>query len=87
MRVTILDTSNDKVHCKEKISTFQLRENNWSCDCNRAEDSRDDVDSTCQSKRYLVIAAQPDLEDDYEVSLVELNEGYPAELLRKYNLT
>ncbi len=84
MKVTILDTLTGETGVLEKIPTFQLEHNNWSCDCNRNFNNSDlgGEENVCAGeKRFLVIEAEKDHEDDYDCSLLELNHLYPKELL------
>jgi len=87
MIATILDTVTGKKMTITGIHSFEWADGNWSCDCNRNPFGADTgkPNDVCQGhKRFLVVEAVMD-PDDYEYSLDELNEGYPAEL-RTQNL-
>jgi len=88
MKCTVLDTVTGETRISEGIATWNWKEGNWSCDCNRAIIfDRWIADGFCVGgKRYLVIAAEPEDKDDYEVSLAELNSDYPDELLREHGI-
>jgi len=89
MNITIIDTKNNNIANKSGISSFDLTENNWSCDCNRQRVfGIDGTSRTCIGcKRFLVIDAVVETDDDYECSFMELNEGYPKELVDRYKLS
>jgi len=92
-RVVLLDTETGvKVEVPNKVSIFDWVDNNWSCDCNRANYFNEEVyDEINERKpegycwgceRFLVVAC-----DDPEYTLQELNAGYPPELLAKFGIT
>lgn len=89
MKITVLDTNTGKTAESLGISTFEWKENSWSCDCNREVlFSVNDCSGICLGgKRFIVIKAEVENEDDYECSLWELNREYPEELLAKYGIT
>lgn len=68
------------------IHSFQWADGNWSCDCNRNPFCADTgkPNDVCQGQeRFLVVGAVMD-PDDYEYTLDELNEKYPAEFRAKF---
>lgn len=88
MIATLLDTVTGDIRISAGINTFQWEENNWSCDCNR--ESFFGVDSNegrcIGAKRFIVIKAEKELDDDYDCTLAELNIDYPKELLANYGI-
>ena len=94
MKVTLLDTVTMETKGVSGIETFQWAENNYSCDCNRElefgrpDDYEQHIDSPycLGEKRYLVIAAEIEGEDDYPATLEELNSSYSPELLQKHGI-
>jgi hypothetical protein len=93
MKATVLDTVTGVTVVHDGPCSWEWHINNWSCDCNRGNlfDYYDDPeDGICHGgKRFIVIAAEFDIESDrmdYEYTLDELNADYPVELLRKYGI-
>ncbi len=87
MKATVLDTFTGKTAQDDHLSTFDWAEGDWSCDCNRAVYfgvlSTDPLD--CDGcVRFLVVAAEHNMDDDYECNLNDLNEGYPEDLVKKH---
>ena len=67
--------------------SWEWAENNWSCDCNRNPWDVDtgNPENVCEGcERFLVVEAVMDDPEDYEYTLDELNEGYPAELRARF---
>ncbi|MFW0776108.1 MAG: hypothetical protein ACN2B6_00110 [Rickettsiales bacterium] len=92
MKVTLLDTQTGKTAESTGIRTFEWEENNWSCDCNRRLsferfDAKEFTGVCDGAKRYLVIKAEIENEDDWETTLAEMNSDYPAELLEAHGIT
>ena len=97
MRMTLLDTQTNITKTFEtRHRPWYWAEGNGSCDCNRASimgcttemdaimrDAHPELESwqsICYGrKRFLIIAA-----DCVEYTLMELNENYPPEPMRKY---
>lgn len=86
MKITLLDTKTGltKEHSDDSDAWWWY-EGNGSCDCNRAlyigvyEDIPEEFTECSGCKRFLIIAC-----DDKTYTLQELNENYPAELLKKH---
>lgn len=90
MKMTLLDLKTGKTAVADdpSLGTFQWSDNNWSCDCNRAnyfnlsDEEEEQMDREAGgfclgSKRFFVIAAECNGPDDYEIPLEQYNEGYP----------
>jgi len=88
MKVTLLDTHTGKTTVASGISTFEWAENNWSCDCNRetyfGHATGREKGLCLHCKRYIIIAAEVEEQDDWFATLKELNAGYPSDLLNKH---
>lgn len=87
MKATILDTVTGEKMTVDGPRSFEWAENNWSCDCNRNPFDVDTgkPDGVCEGcERFLVVEAVMDDPDDYEYTMDELNEGYPAELRARF---
>jgi hypothetical protein len=87
MKATILDTVTGKKMTVDGPRSWEWAENNWSCDCNRNPWDVDTgkPDGVCEGcERFLVVDAAMDDPEDYEYTLDELNEGYPAELSARF---
>jgi hypothetical protein len=87
MRATILDTVTGEKMTVDGPCTFQWKENNWSCDCNRNPWGVDTEkpDGVCEGhERFLVVEAVFNEPEDYECTLDELNRYYPAELRARF---
>lgn len=87
MKATILDTVTGKTAVIADVTTYEWEDGNYSCDCNRNPWDIDTgkPDGVCEgAHRFLVIAAEPETEDDYPCTLRELNAAYPKELVRKF---
>lgn len=87
MKIKLLDTvTRNIVETTEPADSFQWAENNWSCDCNRQSYFEPiDWEASCVSVRYLVIGVSEPTRDYY--TLKDYNDGYPDELLAKYNIS
>jgi hypothetical protein len=89
MKVVLMDSVTSKTVVVPGIATWNWHKGNWSCDCNREDyfdvDSHDGAMSgTCLGGvRFVVVQAEKEDADDYNVSLEELNADYPAELVAK----
>lgn len=86
MKATILDTVTGEKMAVDGPRSWEWAENNWSCDCNRnpwgvPTGKPDGVCEGCE--RFIVVEAVMNALD-YEYTLDELNEGYPAELRAKF---
>lgn len=87
MIATILDTRTGLIGTKQGVRSWEWAENNYSCDCNRNLWEADDNPGICKGcTRFLVIKAEFNDPEDYEYSLVELNEEYPVELLQLHGI-
>lgn len=97
MKTILLDTkTGKKAMGMEGFSSFSWSDNNHSCDCNRRfsfdlpEDEEDeDVEAMCCKgcHRFLVVDAEVDHKDDWtDLTLRELNEGYPLDLLTAHGV-
>lgn len=89
MKVSLLDTHTGQTCEVAGIRGFEWAENNWSCDCNR--ESYFDVDETGSGTcigchRFLVIAAEPEDQDDEGYTLADLNSSYPDELRAQHGV-
>lgn len=88
MNATILDTETGETEEIYDKNAWELAENNYSCDCNRRIPfgSPSPDPTFCDgSVRFIVIHAEFH-EDDPSYSLLELNSGYPKELLEKHGI-
>ena len=89
MIATILDTKTGLRAKRAGISSWEWAENNFSCDCNRDlwGVETDEEDGICSGgKRFIVIDAVMESEEDYEYTLRELNSEYPDELLSRFGI-
>lgn len=87
MKATILDTVTGKTAVIGDVPTYEWEDGNFSCDCNRNPWGVDTgaVENVCEgAHRFLVIAIEKETADDYDITLEELNGGYPEELVRKH---
>lgn len=93
MKFTLLDTATGETKDinDDCVTSFQLAENNWSCDCNRCTyfglDHEDlgKVKGICfGEKRFIVISVENSDRDYY--TLKDYNAGYPEELLQKHGV-
>jgi hypothetical protein len=81
MRVRLRDVvTGEEADVTDNVSVFDWTENNWSCDCNRADyfDHLDLSDSgyCIGAHRYYVVAVDP-MPDGF--TLADFNAGYPNE--------
>ena len=86
MIATILDTVTGEKITVDGTHSFEWADGNWSCDCNRNPWGVDTgkPENVCQGhERFLVVKTVMDF-DDYEYTLDELNEGYPADIRAKF---
>lgn len=84
MKVTLCDTFTGETAEVSGVNTFQWTQHNWACDCNREAyfgHNAYNGDFCLGSKRYVVIAAEVESPDDWDATLQEMNEDYPADLL------
>jgi len=105
MKATVLDTETGERRTSEGIRTFEWEENNWSCDCNRANLFGEDVEFEMDRRmrvqhpdllahqsccwgcgRFLVVAQEPEGDEDWVTTLTELNAGYPVKLLAAHGI-
>lgn len=89
-KVTILDTvtGEKKVHWQQDADVYYWAEGNGLCDCNRslAFLSLNDC-SDCGTSRYLICDVEGDFEGQTkEEVLAWLNDDYPTEFVKKFNL-
>lgn len=91
MKLKLLDTVTGETRDVNEPThrPFDWCENNWSCDCNRCTyfglDHEDlgKEDGICfGEERFIVIA----VENIGSYTLLEYNEGYPKELLKKHGV-
>lgn len=87
MKATILDTETGLTGT-QSASIWSWTEGNWSCDCNRDMWCvLEDTGHCAGAKRFLVIATQPEEEDEGDTpTLREANYQYPDELLQKHGI-
>lgn len=64
MKVRYLDLATGRTAEDAGISEFNLTENNYSCDCNRAVPFDGPDYDTCEYKRYIVIGVEAEPMDD-----------------------
>ena len=87
LRVTLKDATTGEIQTypDTDIGVWGWTEGNWSCDCNRVlafYKEIPDWDSPCEGKRYIVVAAQGDLEGMAEEDFIsECNREYCDESL------
>ena len=100
MKVTVLDTETGQRRTSTGMRTSEWEYGNWSCDCNRAllfgegvmhelfakERHQDAILSCLGCQRFIVVAAEPETDNDYDSTLPELNLDYPTELLAKHGI-
>jgi hypothetical protein len=81
VRFVILDTRTGCTGVEERVGVFEMSENNWSCDCNRAAAcAAAELDGQCRgNKRFLVIGC-----DAPGWTFRELNLGYPDAILDEF---
>jgi hypothetical protein len=80
--VTILDTETEETVETTEYTAAWWATGNGSCDCNRSlRFSADLHTATCGNSRYIITAIE-----GYDISLAELNEGYPDEVLQRYGV-
>lgn len=92
MYVTIIDTETEerRVLADLVASVFWWTEGDGSCDCNRAiamghKELVGNREACLGHRRFVAVDVHGDLEGrDKADVLHEMNEGYPAELVRKY---
>lgn len=99
MKVTLLDTKTGEVSTPDdQFRSWVWTDGNWSCDCNRVmyfDDENGTIEHEMMDElgleggiclgchRFLVIAAERNMDHDYTTTLKELNDGYPMELLER----
>ena len=81
MKVKFLDLATGRTADASGISEFDLTDDDWSCDCNRAAAFHDTIDSILciGSKRYIVIGVEAEPMDapfDAESVIAEANREY-----------
>lgn len=94
MKAIILDVITGRKMAVDGPRSWEWAENNYSCDCNRnvfrnldtVHNSMDgEPDGICKGhKRFLVVNAIMDHEDDCEYTLDELNSEYPKSLRERF---
>lgn len=91
IKVKILDIRTGNTLVDDRFSHYWWYEGNGSCDCNRSLFMKqagidvppyEEYEGICSGCRYFLIVEAPTT----CYSLREFNEGYPEELLRKFNI-